>query len=95
MVDNLCNSGALTVDASGWRLTVGAAHIHHPVPCGIRPLLMRLAEHLAYDERAALEAASVAGLEFSSAAVAAALDLQVDAVERRLEALAARGQFVQ
>ena len=95
MVDNLCNSGALTVDASGWRLAAGAAQVHHPVPCGIRPLLMRLAEHLACDERATLEAASVAGLEFSSAAVAAALDLPVEAVERQLEALAARGQFVQ
>ena len=95
LVDSLRNSGALTVDRAGWDLAAGAAQIQHPVPAGIRSLLMRLAEHLECEERAVLEAASVAGLEFSSAAVAAALDLQIDVVERQLAALATQGQFVQ
>ena len=95
MVENLRHSGVLSADASGWRLTAGAAQIQHPVPSGIRPLLMRLAEYLTCEERAVLEAGSVAGVEFSSAAVAAALDLELEAVEIQLEALAARGQFVQ
>lgn len=95
MVNNLLNTGALINDGLTWGLAPGAAQVQHSIPVGIRPLLMRLAEHLARDEREVLEVASVAGPEFASASVAAALDLKIDLVERQLEALAARGQFLQ
>ena len=44
--------------------------------------------------QAIMEAASVAGIEFSAAAVAAAVDQTVEDVEACCDALARRGQFV-
>jgi predicted ATPase len=49
---------------------------------------------LSTDEQQVLEAASVVGVEFSTAATAAGLAMEVEAVEERCEALAGRGQFL-
>ena len=49
---------------------------------------------LSADERQTLEAASVAGMEFSAAAVAAALTTETMAIERHCEQLAERQHFL-
>ena len=60
------------------------------VPDTVRALVERQLGELSEHERAALDAASVVGGELSAAAVAAALELPVDAVEAELDALVRR-----
>ena len=64
------------------------------IPDGLLPMIERQIESLAPDEQQLLEAAAVAGAEFSSAALVAALDGTQDAIEDRCEGLAWRGQFL-
>jgi predicted ATPase len=52
-------------------------------------------ERISQGDQRALEAASVAGLEFPAAAVAAALEEDVLRVEERLEELARRHRFLE
>jgi predicted ATPase len=63
-------------------------------PESIRHLVARQRERLALDERRVLEAASVAGLEFSTASVAAALATEITRIEERCAGLAERQQFL-
>ena len=72
----------------------GEAALADSIPDGLLPMIERQIEALAPDEQQLLEAAAVAGAEFSSAAVAAALDATQDAAEDRCEGLAWRGQFL-
>jgi len=64
------------------------------VPDTLRQLIERQLDRLDPDARRALDAASVVGSEFSSAAVAAALEEAVEPVDERCEALAERGLFL-
>ena len=64
------------------------------MPETLRQLLERQVEQLPAEEQVLLEAASVAGVEFAVAAVAAAVDWSVEDVEERCAALARRGQFL-
>ena len=65
------------------------------VPAGIRQFIEQQVEQLSVDFQQVLEAASVAGMEFSAAAVAAGIDVEVEEVEAWCEALARRRQFIQ
>ena len=65
------------------------------IPESLRHVIDQQLEQLHPAERACLEAASVAGREFSAAAVAAGTDDRVEELEARYAALARRGQFVQ
>lgn len=67
----------------------------HALPCGISELIEAQLGRLAPAQLAVLEAASVAGAEFAAASVAAALQETTEAVERRLETLARRQQFIE
>jgi predicted ATPase/DNA-binding winged helix-turn-helix (wHTH) protein len=60
----------------------------------IRHMIERNLERLKADEQAVLEAASVAGVEFSSAAVSAALDCPQSEVEACCTRLSRREQFI-
>jgi DNA-binding winged helix-turn-helix (wHTH) protein/predicted ATPase len=65
------------------------------VPLGLRQFIERQFARVKPEERAVLEAASVAGMEFSVAAIAAALGGEALEIETVCETLARRGQFVQ
>jgi predicted ATPase len=60
----------------------------------IREMIERHLERLSPAEQRILEVASVAGIEFSTAAVAAGTEITVDEVEQQCAALARRGQFL-
>ncbi len=60
----------------------------------IRHLVARQSGRLSPEERHTLEAASMAGMEFSAAAVAAALTTETIEIERRCEQLAERQHFL-
>jgi DNA-binding winged helix-turn-helix (wHTH) protein/predicted ATPase len=64
------------------------------VPESIRHLVTRQRERLTSDEQQVLKAASIAGTEFSVAAVAAALEREVVAAGERCARLAERQQFL-
>jgi tetratricopeptide (TPR) repeat protein len=72
----------------------GEAALADSIPDGLVPMIERQIEALAHDEQQLLEAAAVAGAEFSSATLVAALDGSQDAIEDRCEGLAWRGQFL-
>jgi predicted ATPase/DNA-binding winged helix-turn-helix (wHTH) protein len=65
------------------------------VPESLRQLIEHQLEGLSPEEQRLLEAASVAGVEFSAAAVAAGVEAPVVEVEERCEVLRRRGQFLQ
>jgi predicted ATPase len=65
------------------------------LPEGLRQLLIRRLESLPIEERRVLEAASVAGEQFTVAAVAAGAQCPVAAVEAQCEALAAQHRFLE
>ena len=64
------------------------------MPETLRQLIERQLERLSPEEQQVLEVASVAGVEFSAAAVAAGAEVTVEEVEQRCAALARRGQFL-
>jgi predicted ATPase/DNA-binding winged helix-turn-helix (wHTH) protein len=96
VVDELVRQGRLCVPATGGeRLAPHATAIMVDIPESLRLVIDQQVEQLLPEERACLEVASVAGREFSAAAVAAGTDHTVEALEARLAVLARRGQFVQ
>jgi tetratricopeptide (TPR) repeat protein len=93
VVDFALDQGLLIEGAGGWRLRGGPEALA-AVPESLRRMIDRQIETLAPEDRLALEAASVAGSAFEVAAVAAALDADLSALDDRFEGLAWRGQFV-
>jgi predicted ATPase len=86
--------GVLTASGGLWRLNPDAAGGSFAVPESLRQMIERLLERLTHPERRALEAASIAGREFATDTVAAALGEEPAAVEEWCEGLAERGQFL-
>jgi predicted ATPase/type II secretory pathway predicted ATPase ExeA len=64
-------------------------------PATIRELIERHLDQLSAEDQTVIEVASVAGVEFSAAAVAAGLAAAIETVEASCAALARRGQFLQ
>ncbi len=64
------------------------------VPDNLRQMIEKQIDRLSRQERQILEVASLAGMEFCAAAVAAGLETSLVQVERRCAQLARRGQFV-
>jgi DNA-binding winged helix-turn-helix (wHTH) protein/predicted ATPase len=89
-------------EAQGWlevvegrrRLRMGMDELAQGVPEGLRQMLAQQFERLSLEEQLVLEAASVAGVEFSAATVAAGLDSDVVEAETRCEGLARRQQWL-
>jgi tetratricopeptide (TPR) repeat protein len=64
------------------------------LPDSLRHLIERQAERLSDEDQRILEAGSAAGCEFSAGAVAAALGLDADAVDERLQAMTRSARLV-
>jgi DNA-binding winged helix-turn-helix (wHTH) protein/tetratricopeptide (TPR) repeat protein len=91
-VDELETQGVLTRGDNFEALPEEVANIG--IAESIRHLVARQSGRLSAEERQMLEAASVAGMEFSAAAVAAALKTDTMAIERYCEQLAERQHFL-
>jgi DNA-binding winged helix-turn-helix (wHTH) protein/tetratricopeptide (TPR) repeat protein len=85
-------AGPAGSEASDVRALLG--EIDSGVPESLRQLIEKQFGRLSAEEQAVLEAASVAGQDFSPIAVAAGIGGEVDPAEATCEALAARGQFL-
>ncbi|MGH7333407.1 MAG: AAA family ATPase [Candidatus Rokuibacteriota bacterium] len=94
MVDSLVGRGALHQVDERWELTVGLDEVAVGVPDNVARMIASELDRLDARERSVLEAASVAGMEFSTAVVAAALEEDPIRVEERCARLARRGQFL-
>jgi tetratricopeptide (TPR) repeat protein len=93
VVDYALRQGLITGESHGWALR-GPGALESGVPESLRQMIERQVEALAPDDRQALEAASVVGAEFSVAAVAAAIQGDVEALDERCEGLAWTGHFL-
>ena len=96
VIDYLIDAGLLA--SSHQRSAAESAEIFRAdrigVPSSVRQMIERNLERLKPDEQAILESASVAGAEFSAAAVAAALERPQNEVEACCTHLSRRAQFV-
>jgi predicted ATPase len=94
LVDTLVRQGALEMGPAGWDLPGGLEAMGVGVPESLRQLIEQHLEQVRPEDGTILEAASVAGMEFSAAAVVAGVEGGPEAVEARCAALARRGQFL-
>jgi predicted ATPase len=94
MVDDLIAGGMFMQTDTGWELKEEAATIESRIPDSIRQLVRLQSNRLSLEAQHTLEAASIAGMEFSAASVAAALTTETITVERQCEHLAQRQQFL-
>jgi predicted ATPase len=95
VVDYLQTEGLIARNNGRWRLQVELAELALGVPDSIRQMIEKQFERLSQPDQRVLEAASVAGPEFSAAAVAAALEADPLRIEERLEELARRHSFLE
>jgi tetratricopeptide (TPR) repeat protein len=77
-----------------WKLQRDLVGMESGMPEGLQEMIVRQMERLSPLDQQMLEVASVAGAEFSVAAIAAGLETAVGEVEERCEALARREQFL-
>jgi DNA-binding winged helix-turn-helix (wHTH) protein/tetratricopeptide (TPR) repeat protein len=94
MVEALIQQGVVQHVGAEWAL-VDAAAVTRQVPDTLRPLLEQQCERLSAAEQQVLEAASVAGITCTVAAVAAGLDAEEGAVDDICATLAWRGQLLE
>jgi tetratricopeptide (TPR) repeat protein len=95
VVDELVRQQVVTRGPDGWALQAGGAPITAIMPAQLRALIDLQLTHCSPEEQTLLEAASVAGTEFTVAAVAAGLEHTADAVEARCAALAHQGRWLE
>src|SRR5215471_11304826 len=94
LVEYLVDQKAIVLEQGRWRLCVDLSEVERGVPANVRELIQKQIERLSQDERTVLEAASVAGMECSSVAIAAGLENTVEWVEEHCEELVQRHQFL-
>ena len=94
VVEVLIQQGVVQHVGAEWALMDGAAVVCE-VPDTLRPLLEQQCERLSAAEQQVLEAASVAGITCTMAAVAAGLDAEEGAVDDVCATLARRGQVLE
>ena len=78
----------------GGELAAQVEELAAGVPESLRQMIEKQLGRLTPEEQRVVEAASVVGEEFTTAAVAAGLDEETAGVEERCEGLAERAQFV-
>jgi predicted ATPase len=94
VIDYLVAQGAIVADRNQWALQSAIGDLDPGVPESLRQMIERQVERHSPEEQHVLEAASIAGTEFSSITVAAALERDVAEIEAYLARLARRGQLV-
>jgi DNA-binding winged helix-turn-helix (wHTH) protein/predicted ATPase len=94
LVEYLSDQKMIGGNKQGWELKVDLSEIERGIPANLRQLIEKQIERLSPDERAVLEAASVAGMECSCVAIAAGLEMPIEWVEKHCEELARRHQFL-
>jgi len=94
LIEDLVRRQLLLRDDGRWTASSPAQSPNPSVPETLRSLISRRVELLSREERLALESASVMGLEFNVAAVAAILKRTFGSVGAMCESLASRSLFI-
>jgi predicted ATPase/DNA-binding winged helix-turn-helix (wHTH) protein len=94
-IDYLVTEGLIVECEERWELLVGIDKVEVGVPDSIKQMIEKQIDHLDAEEQRTLEVASVAGMEFSTLAIAAGLGEDRTAVEARCDQLARQRQFIQ
>jgi len=94
-VDFLVAEGLIVEHETRWELVVEIEKVEVGVPESIKQMIEKQLDHLDAEKQRTLEAASVAGAEFSTLAVVAGLGEDRALVEARCDELARRHQFIQ
>ena len=94
VVDDFVTRGWIRTVEGQWAVQEPLAALAGSVPDSLRQLIEQQLERLAPEERRILEVASVAGAEFSTAAVALSLEADRERIEQECEGLARRGQWL-
>ena len=95
VVEALLRQGVLVAEAGRWVLPGGLAALEAVVPESLRALIEQQFDGLSTAQQQVLAAASVAGLGWPVAAVAAGVEADAEQVEAWCAELARQGQFVQ
>ena len=93
-IDYLLGQNLLRRQGNRWELHGGIQRLEDGMPESIRQMIERRIEQIAPDEQRVLEAASVAGMEFTAATAAAALEEPENVIEEQCDRLARRQQFL-
>ena len=93
-VDYLLESELIVNRADSWDLVADINNFEIGVPDNIKQMIERQVDHLGFEKQRTLEAASVAGVEFSTPALAAGLEEDPAVVEARCSELALQRQFI-
>jgi predicted ATPase len=93
-VADLQQRGVVRHGPDGWELAAPLDHTTVGVPETLRNLIGQQFERLAPAEQAVVVAASVAGVDFAAAAIAAGVDAPAEEVDTQCAALACHRQFV-
>ena len=94
-VDYLVARGFISEHELRWELAGEIENVEVGVPDSIKQMIEMQIDHLDANEQRTLEAASVAGAEFSMLAVVAGLDEDRTLIETRCDELARQGHFIQ
>jgi predicted ATPase len=95
LVESWWAHGLLLEQDGVWVLPGGVEALHDSVPDSLQQMIDMQLDRLSAEEQRVLEAASVAGVEFSAATAAAGLAQELEHVDDWCTALARRGQFLQ
>lgn len=91
----LLESGLIVQRNNTWELSVDIANVELGVPDNIKQMIERHVDLLDAETQRTLETASVAGVEFSTPALAAGLEEDPQVVEARCNELARQRQYIQ
>ena len=94
-VDYLVAMKLICEHEAAWELVVEIEKVEVGVPVSIKEMIEMQLDHLDADQQRTLEAASVAGAEFSTLAVVAGLGEDQAVVEAQCDQLARHHQFIQ
>jgi DNA-binding winged helix-turn-helix (wHTH) protein/predicted ATPase len=94
-VDYLITEKLVVKTEDAWELVAGIEQVDVGVPDSIKQMIHKQIDNLDEEAQRILEAASLAGSEFSVLAVVAALDMDRSVVESRCEQLARQRRFLQ
>jgi DNA-binding winged helix-turn-helix (wHTH) protein/tetratricopeptide (TPR) repeat protein len=95
IADHLVTQGAIVRQNGSWILKNPLAAFESSVPATIQQMITRKIEQSSPGEQSVLEAGSVEGVEFSAAAISAALGEEPSRVEELCEGMARRYKFLQ
>jgi tetratricopeptide (TPR) repeat protein len=95
LLDELVTQRVVAEDDGRWRLRKRVEALGEVLPESLRHLIERQVERLTDEDQRILEAGSAVGREFAAGAVAAALGLEADAVDERLQALGRSAHLVE